>query len=222
MNARKNTEQRRWGRRTLVTLAAFCAVLAIGGSVALATVPDSGGVISSCYNKSGGALRVVDPAVSKCSAGEQALTWNQTGPKGATGPQGPGGAQGRAGLDGTQGPKGDTGERGPTGAQGDAGPQGPQGDPGLAGPEGPPGQGSNPDYQLVHRNDTFWLTDTAQLTAPCPTGQKATGGGYIQQNVDIQASVPTDDLSGWRVHGFINPLIGGSLYVYAVCANASG
>ena len=62
MNARSTTN-RRWGRTTLVTVAAFLGILAIGGSVALATIPGSGGAISACYNTGSnpsGQLRVID------------------------------------------------------------------------------------------------------------------------------------------------------------------
>jgi hypothetical protein len=66
MKSRINTN-RRWGRRTLVTLAATLAVLAVGGGVAFATIPGSDGVIHGCYAKSGGALRVIDGSVTTAS-----------------------------------------------------------------------------------------------------------------------------------------------------------
>jgi hypothetical protein len=150
MNARINTN-RRWGRGTLVSLAAVLAVLAVGGSVALATIPSSGGVINGCYNKTSGSLRVIDPAVAACSNGESPINWNQTGPQGPKGDAGPQGSkgdlgpQGPAGDPGPQGPKGDSGQQGPTGPQGlkgDTGPQGPKGDPGPQGPAGSGGPGS--------------------------------------------------------------------------------
>src|SRR5262249_22044325 len=121
---------------------------------ALATIPASDGTISACYGKSGGALRIIDPTVSKCATLEQPLTWNQIGPKGAVGPQGPkgdAGPQGPKGDPGQQGPKGDSGAQGASGLQGDPGPagadgpQGPQGpkdttgDQGAQGPAGPKG-----------------------------------------------------------------------------------
>src|SRR5262249_56706938 len=112
MNARSTTN-RRWGRTTLVTVAAFLGILAIGGSVALATIPGSGGAISACYNTGSnpsGQLRVIDAdAGVTCSKNEKVLSWNQTGSQGPQGPQGP------------QGAKGDTG---PQGLKGDTGPQG--------------------------------------------------------------------------------------------------
>jgi hypothetical protein len=85
---------------------------------------------------------------------ETPITWNQTGPAGATGTPGATGPAGPAGADGAQGPPGATGPAGPAGADGaqgppgatgaagptgQAGPQGPQGPAGAPGPRGPAG-----------------------------------------------------------------------------------
>lgn len=69
-------------------------------SIALATIPDSGGVIHGCYDTESGDLRVIDlNAGAKCSKKETAVSWNQTGPQGATGPAGPpGGGTGSSDL----------------------------------------------------------------------------------------------------------------------------
>ena len=64
---------------------ASVVVLGIGAAVALATTPDSNGVIHGCYLKSGGNLRVIDDSVTKCNSNETSLNWNQqglAGPKG--------------------------------------------------------------------------------------------------------------------------------------------
>ena len=114
MNSRINTK-RRWGRKTLAGAAAGLAVLIVGGGVAMATIPGSGGVINGCYNKTGGALRVIDTAAASCSNGESALNWNQTGPQGPQGPKGDPGPQGAKGDPGAQGPSGPQGARGPQG-----------------------------------------------------------------------------------------------------------
>lgn len=46
-----------------------------------AAIPDSSGVITGCYQLSGGALRVIDTdETPDCRAEEHRLTWNQTGP----------------------------------------------------------------------------------------------------------------------------------------------
>jgi hypothetical protein len=62
-----------------------------GTAVAVASIPDSAGVIHGCRNLKSGALRVIDTdAGQSCSKDEAALTWNQTGPQGPAGPPGPG------------------------------------------------------------------------------------------------------------------------------------
>jgi hypothetical protein len=83
-------------RRTAIIVFALALVL-IGGA-ALASIPDSSGVIHGCYknnNPAKGSVLVVDSeAGESCPSGFTALNWNQTGPQGpvgATGPQGPAG-----------------------------------------------------------------------------------------------------------------------------------
>jgi hypothetical protein len=85
------------------------AALGLAGGVAYATIPDGGGVIHTCYLKSGGALRVVDSPASGCKSNESPLDWN------ANGPTGPTGATGAAGATGATGPTGATGATGATG-----------------------------------------------------------------------------------------------------------
>jgi hypothetical protein len=55
-------------------------ILLVVASVARASIPDGGGVIHGCYNKSGGALRVIDNGTDHCSTQEKSLDWNQRGP----------------------------------------------------------------------------------------------------------------------------------------------
>jgi hypothetical protein len=91
-----------------LTLALTVGAFAVGG-IAYASIPDPSGVIHGCYNTGSnpsGQLRVIDTGKgAACSKNEQALTWNQTGPRGPEGPQGP---------QGPAGPKGDAGAPGPT------------------------------------------------------------------------------------------------------------
>ena len=58
------------------------ALLAVGiigaGSLALAQFP-SGSTIFACASSRTGDLRVIDPAVSSCRAGEQELSWDRRG-----------------------------------------------------------------------------------------------------------------------------------------------
>src|SRR5215211_7775745 len=98
-------------------------------------------VINGCYDKKTGVLRYLQSG--SCRPTETAISWNQQGLKGDTGPQGPQGAQGPQGLKGdtgAPGPKGDTGAPGPKGDTGAPGPQGPKGDTGQQGPKGDTGQ----------------------------------------------------------------------------------
>jgi hypothetical protein len=230
----RNTKKARpLGRRTLAVGAASLAALVVGGGVALATIPGTDGVIHTCYAKSGGALRIIDPAQSSCGTGESQLTFNQTGPQGpmgSPGPQGPKGDTGSQGPAGAPGAKGDTGATGPAGPQGPqgakgdtgaTGPQGPQGDPGPAGPQGPPGDGVPPGY--VRADSTPWNVNPLSeqtVYARCPTGQKVTGGGFADDgNVNVTYNAPIDGtLSGWRVTA-IGSLVGGRIEAYAICAN---
>src|SRR5215213_1302925 len=64
---------RRFGLGSVLTL-----VLAlVFGTVALAAIPGAGGVITGCYTKTNGALRVIDTAAGQtCSNKELQLTWS--------------------------------------------------------------------------------------------------------------------------------------------------
>jgi len=76
-------------------------VLAIGG-VAYATIP-SNGVISGCYAKSGGNLRVIDSTTGACSPKETSLNWNVQGAPGRDGTNGTNGQDGQDGAPGISG-----------------------------------------------------------------------------------------------------------------------
>ena len=99
--------------RTLGLGAATAALMLVGG-VVFATIPD-GSVINGCYTRSGGALRIIDGTVTKCTKQETALDWNVQGIQGQVGPQGPQGIQGPGGPSGPQGPQGSQGPQGPSG-----------------------------------------------------------------------------------------------------------
>jgi hypothetical protein len=65
---------------------AVVALALITASAAYAAIPDAGGVIHGCYNKTSGQLRVTDTATntpSACTNKENALNWNQQGPSAA-------------------------------------------------------------------------------------------------------------------------------------------
>jgi len=52
----------------------------VAGSAAFAAIPGAGGVIHSCYTKSGGSMRVIDASVTNCKSTETSLDWNIIGP----------------------------------------------------------------------------------------------------------------------------------------------
>src|SRR5581483_9845275 len=143
------------------TIAAVLVAAAITSTVALAAIPDSNGVIHGCYavNQPGmpstghGALRVIDPTKGDtCTSSEQALDWNQTGPRGAQGPQGPAGPKGDPGSPGPAGPTGPAGATGTPGAAGPTGPQGPKGD------TGPSDGWMARNLSLPHLSASAWTT----------------------------------------------------------------
>lgn len=110
-------------RQSPAMAVAFIAGLGAAGAIAFAQIPDSSGVIHACYNKSSGALRVIDPSAGRPCAptGETALTFNQQGQAGAAGPAGATGSAGAAGPPGAGGPAGSTGAPGARGPKGRAG-----------------------------------------------------------------------------------------------------
>lgn len=65
---------------------------------AYAAIPDANGVIHGCYNVLTGSAKIVDG--NNCGFFEKAITWQQTGPRGATGATG---AQGQQGVPGPAG-----------------------------------------------------------------------------------------------------------------------
>lgn len=73
-------------RRT-ATMAAITALLLLVGGIAVASIPDSSGVIHGCRKNSDGSVRVIDSdAGQTCAHGWTALNWSQTGPRGPAGP----------------------------------------------------------------------------------------------------------------------------------------
>ncbi len=71
---------------------AFVVLAFVGSGLAMASIPDSTGVIHGCYKKKGGALRVTGGKCKKRD--EKSLAWNQTGRKGPKGQNGRTGATG--------------------------------------------------------------------------------------------------------------------------------
>lgn len=96
-------------RHNVVAYMALFFAMSGGVAFATGTIPGSDGEIDACYTPDG-LLRVVAEG-EQCRNSETALTWNQKGDTGPTGPPGP---------TGDTGPKGDTGDTGPKGDPGQA------------------------------------------------------------------------------------------------------
>ena len=130
--------------------------------------------INGCYNRTTGIARIA----ATCLAGENAISWNITGPTGATGVQGP------IGLTGAPGPTGAAGPQGVTGSVGPAGATGPAGSTGAAGPTGPTGvAGATGPAGLTGPAGPTGPTGVAGATGPIgltgpagPTGQTGVAG----------------------------------------------
>lgn len=130
------------------------------------------------------------------------------GPIGLTGPVGVAGPAGPAGPIGPQGPKGDPGVPGAQGPMGDHGPQGPKGDNGHDGPQGPKGdQGPKGERGPAGLAEAIVITATGAdgntITATCPTGKIAIGGGVSSSDNNSAVSknepvVESDKPTGWR------------------------
>jgi hypothetical protein len=64
--------------RALLKSTPFVLALTLVAGLALASIPDSNGIIHGCYKTSGGALRVINTDRGQtCGTGERALKWNQ-------------------------------------------------------------------------------------------------------------------------------------------------
>jgi Collagen triple helix repeat (20 copies) len=120
-------------KRSCITVVGTTLLVLTGVVLTYGTIPAPNGVIYGCYNKSGGTLRAIDNAVTKCASNETQLTWNQTGPQGTIGPAGPQGLPGTAGIQGLPGTAGIQGLPGAAGSQGPVGPAGPAGSAGSGG-----------------------------------------------------------------------------------------
>ncbi len=149
-------------RRVAIAGATMAAVAAGGSAAALATDMGSNNVYKGCLHHNLGVLYHVElnpTTPPRCDPGDTLVSWNQTGPAGATGPIGPQGPKGGTG------PAGATGPAGPQGLKGDAGPQGPKGDTGSTGPAGANGNtvlnGSGAPGSGLGANGNFYIDTTA-------------------------------------------------------------
>ena len=157
------------GGRLVLAVAVGGAVFGIASAVQ-ASIPDAKGVIHACYQKSGGALNVIDASVTNCKSTQTSLNWNQ---KGVTGPTGARGLKGATGPTGGRGPTGLNGSKGSTGAKGSTGPTGTHG---ITGPTGAAGAVNT---YTVNNNVQVFLGGSATDTETCNPGDIAVGG-YVQ------------------------------------------
>lgn len=84
---RKLRRRRLW----LASCAAGVVGLVAGGIPALALIRSDPVVFHACVTNKTGAIKIVS-ASANCAAGQHKIFWNQTGPRGLTGPKGPPGA----------------------------------------------------------------------------------------------------------------------------------
>lgn len=159
------------------------AVLMVGASAYTARATGDLGTFFACLSQNG-TLRDValDTPVATCRPGDIAVWWSQVGPTGATGATGPEGATGATGPQGPQGPQGDTGPQGPQGATG------PEGPTGATGPQGPAGTSVDTTTVLgrtltVVASGSVTPNNFLIVSAACPTGYEAVGGGVDVGNV---------------------------------------
>jgi hypothetical protein len=145
-------------------------------------------------------------------AGAQGAT-GTTGLAGPAGSNGEQGAQGENGVQGSQGPKGDKGDVGPRGEQGAQGPQGPPGNPHEITTTIAVGQSAN---------DT---TAHKVVNANCPSGARASGGGFAivpsDPGIEITASSPVGT-TGWSATADLLSLPPGTnwqLLTFAICVS---
>jgi collagen triple helix repeat protein len=207
-------------RRKGAQIALIAAGILVGSAgVALATgqVIGANNTIDGCYGKLTGILRTIDKqAGQNCLSFENSISWNQQGPRGG---QGVPGAKGDPGPQGTQGPAGQKGDTGPQGIQGERGERGPLGPPGPAGISG-----LTISYALSDPDST----DAKWITASCPDGKGAVGGG-ARTDVSTEAAgrvfltVSQPGATAWFAEA--TEIAGGTagiwqLYAYVICANA--
>ena len=118
----------------------------------------------------------------------------------------------------------------PQGPQGAQGPQGPQGSQGPQGVQGPPGVSG---YEIVQELTASNNVDAKDVTADCPSGKRALGGGAyvnssgnVYQNIAIDLSAPianaqigTPTPEHWTAAAHEHTATGDSwqLIAYAIC-----
>ncbi len=103
------------GRAARTAVLCLLTVGAVAGMTAYASIPSNDGILTACFERRTGLLRLIDGALTTCTAYESQISWNLRGP---IGPQGMSGTPGVAGAVGPVGPEGPAGPAGPPGAGG--------------------------------------------------------------------------------------------------------
>ena len=201
------------------SVAGATVAICTAAGVAYATIPGSDNVISGCYSKQSGDLRVIDTQAGKtCLSSELPISWNQRGPAGPPGLKGDKGDVGPPGPQGLPGEKGDPGPQGPAGEKGE---------PGGAGPVGPAGPAGVSGYERVGNSVNVPQLATRYVTAECPAGKRVLGGGFDADNgtggsLNPFVNRPSSGIEGWTAAAFNGDLIFElRLSVYAICANVA-
>jgi IS5 family transposase len=164
-------------KHKLSTVGLATVALVATGSIAMAAIPGKNGVITGCRDLTTGTLRAIDAeAGATCKSTETKLTWNQTGPRGATGPQGPKGAPGQQGV---------------PGLKGDPGAPGPRGAPGPAGPAGSPG-GLSDVYTAAGSASIDGANYTTITTLHLPAGNYLINGHGVVLDHTVRPGNPPD------------------------------
>ncbi len=211
---------------------AVAAGALVAGGVAYATIPDSAGVIHGCYNTNPtrgplGQLRVVDTGQGQsCATGESALSWSQTGPKGATGLKGATGPQGSPGGVGPAGPS-DGGNAGAPASQPVTVPAGGDASVGFA-------TGTLPAGDYLYSGSVYVEPNGGTVKAACfaiGTGQGWGASGAGQTDVSSPGWIPDvgtlylpsaqsavvdcdegGGVNGYKAHGTVNLIRVGTLH----------
>lgn len=112
------------------------------------------------------------------------------------------------------------------GTIGPQGPQGSKGDPGPKGDTGPAGPPGTAGYEIVQNtvnaapNGADYY-DSTTVTAQCPTGKSAVGGGYyigtVSTAVEVSYSRPAAAKTGWEIYVHNGAPYAISATAYVIC-----
>jgi hypothetical protein len=221
-------------RRGIAALAggALCASLAVGGGVAIASIPSTTtGAITACVNRSTSAVRIIDyQAGRRCSAAETTLNWSKGYTyRGAWSASVTYSAQdvvlsGGASYVARTASRAQSPASVPTAwnllaARGAAGPPGPRGPSGFSG------------YNVVTQYVTVNTGTQRLVDVQCPSGQVPVGGGAHYGNAFpglgnaqwayVSESSIDESRTGWASTLVVTPNQGNTYFeANAICVNA--